>query len=365
MKKPIIWIIVLVVVIIGLWIGMSKNTEDPSGAVLKIGGALPLTGVYASFGEEFRRGAEIAQEEINNGGEKVKVIFEDSVIEAKKSVDAVTKLLTFDKIDALFVSSYIEAAATHDIVAKKNIPMLVLWDSNPQIEEMGDKVFAIGPWTPASGEISASFIYEKGLRRVSIFGFKEKWSTAVSEAFNKKFIELGGTITTKEFANPDAKDYRTELSKAIKSNPDAIYMTTQDMQKGIRQLKELGFKGMIVSSDILDNEQISLQPALFEGVYQSQVADPETKKTSDYINLYKKKYGENPKKLLYGTWGYDAVHMLYEAYKDSANHDITAELYKIKHAGASGDISFDEKGTSKTIPKMFIVKNGIITRVSE
>jgi hypothetical protein len=29
--------------------------------------------------------------------------------------------------------------------------------------------------------------------------------------------------------------------------------------------------------------------------------------------------------------------------------------------GASGEVKFDVNGTSKTIPRMFVVKNGIIT----
>jgi hypothetical protein len=64
-------------------------------------------------------------------------------------------------------------------------------------------------------------------------------------------------------------------------------MTTEDFLKGVIQLKGLGYKGVIITSDLLDNNQITENPGLFEGVFGSQVADPATPETSHYINLYK------------------------------------------------------------------------------
>jgi len=361
MKKIIYITAVLALLIISYFL---LNKQDQSKEkVLKIGAALPLTGELASFGEEFKRGAEVAQDEINGNDKIVRVIFEDTALETKKSVDAVMKLVNVDGIDALFVSAYGEAAVTHDITDRKNIPLIVLWDSNPQLEAMGDKVFALGPWTPASGEITADFVYKKGMKRAAIFGYKQEWSIAVSEAFTNKFKKLGGVITTLEYANPGATDYRTEATKIILSNPDVVYVTVEDFLKGVKQIKELGYKGVIITSDLLDNSQIELNPTLFEGVYGSQVADPAVPEILHYIDLYKKKFGENPKKILYSAWGYDAVHLFYKAYSDQPNKKITEGLYKVGYKGASGEIKFDNNGTSKTIPKMFIVKNGAITKV--
>ncbi len=331
---------------------------------LKIGGALPLTGAVSSFGEEFQRGAEVAQDEINQTNkDAVQVVFEDTALDPKKALDAVTKLVDADNVNGVFVSAYSEAAATHQVTDQKGIPELVLWDSNPQLEAMGDKVFAIGPWTPASGEVTAEFIYNKGLKKAAIFGYVQEWSTAVSEAFKNKFTSLGGTITANEFSNPGASDYRTQLSKVIASKPDAVYMTTEDFLKGVKQLKDLGYKGVIITSDLLDNEQIVQNPGLFEGVYGSQVADPATPETSHFVDLYKKKFNEDPKKVLYGSWGYDAVWLYYKAYTDTQNKNIVNALYSVDYKGASGEIKFDTKGTSKTIPKMFVVKGSVITLV--
>lgn len=363
-KQTKIWLVVGIIVIVAIVAGNKYHSSNTSltGEPIKVGGALPLTGAVASFGEEFRRGAEIAQDEINKAKpDSVQVIIEDTALDPKKAVDAVTKLVDADNVKAVFVSAYSEAAATHQITDQKSIPELVLWDSNPQLEAMGDKVFALGPWTPSSGEVTAQFLYSKGIRKAAIFGYVQEWSSAVSESFKNKFSSLGGTITNSEFSNPGATDYRTQLTKLIVANPEAIYMTTEDFQKGVKQLRDLGYKGVIITSDLLDNSQVAADPSLFEGIYGSQVADPEVPETLHYANLYRNKFGENPKKVLYGTWGYDAVNILYKAYSDSPDRNITKGLYNLSlYKGASGNIKFDSTGTSKTIPKMFIVKNGQI-----
>lgn len=340
-----------------------KHQKNDLQKQLKIGIALPLTGPAASFGEETRRGAEIALDEINNQADNIKVIFEDTSLDSKKAVDAANKLVKIDGVSALVVSAYSEAAATHQIADSANIPTLALWDSNPELEAMGDKVFALGPWTPASGEVTAEFAYKNGASKAAIFGYVQEWSKAVSDAFKDKFIALGGAITAVDFSSPGATDYKTQLTKIVASDPDVIYMTTEDFFLGVKQLKNLGYKKSILTSDLLDNGQIEQSPKLFEGIYGSQVADPESSETSHYIDLYKNKFRESPKKVLYGAWGYDSIHLLYKSYNDSTTKNIINGLYSISYQGASGKIKFNENGSSKTIPKMFVVKNSSITKV--
>ncbi|MDB5254308.1 MAG: amino acid transporter substrate-binding protein branched-chain amino acid transport system [Parcubacteria group bacterium] len=364
MKKPL-WIIIVLVLIVLVILGVTRKTPTSStNPEFKIGAALPLTGPYPAFGEEFERGIHVAEDEINQNGGNLKVYVENTNLDAKGSVDAVTKLVNVDHVNALIVSAYLEAQTTHNISDAKGIPTLVLWDSNPQIEAMGDKVFAIGPWTPASGEVTARFIYNKGITRAAIFGFKQEWSNAVSEAFKNTFKDIGGVITEEEFANPGVKDYKSQLSKIVTSKPDAVYMTVEDFYVGLKELRELGYKGLVITSDVLDNELVGQQPTLFEGVFSSQVADPVLDSTTHFAELYKKKYGEAPKKILIGAWGYDGVQVVYKAHVEFPDLDMNKALHKLQaFNGASGEIKFDEHGSSKTLPKMFVVKGGKIVKV--
>jgi branched-chain amino acid transport system substrate-binding protein len=331
--------------------------------LLKIGFAVPLTGWAAPYGDEFKRGAELAVSELQDPS--ISVVFEDTQLEVKKAVDAVTKLVNVDKVNALAVSAYLEAAGSHQISDAKNIPLIVMWDSNPQLESMGNNVFAIGPWTPASGEVTAEFSYNNlNAKKAAIFGYQQEWSVDVSKAFAEKFKSLGGTIVAQEMTAPGARDYRTNLSKIVTAKPDVIYVTVEDLFTSIKQARELGYKGAIINSDTVDNELAAKNPEVFNGIYTSQVADPAFKETDHYIAAYKKKYGEDPKKVLYGTWGYDAVNLIVNASKN--NKTIQEGLYATQnYKGASGTISFNKEGSSKTIPAMFTIKDGKVVKVEE
>lgn len=274
-------------------------------------------------------------------------------------------MVNVDKVNALAVSAYLEAAGSHQISDAKNIPLIVMWDSNPQLESMGNNVFAIGPWTPASGEVTAEFSYNNlNAKKAAIFGYQQEWSVDVSKAFAEKFKSLGGTIVAQEMTAPGARDYRTNLSKIVTAKPDVIYVTVEDLFTSIKQARELGYKGAIINSDTVDNELAAKNPEVFNGIYTSQVADPAFKETDHYIAAYKKKYGEDPKKVLYGTWGYDAVNLIVNASKN--NKTIQEGLYATQnYKGASGTISFNKEGSSKTIPAMFTIKDGKVVKVEE
>ena len=60
----------------------------PAFAQIKIGSAGPMTGQYAAFGEQLKRGAEMAVEEINAAGgvngQKVQLIIGDDACDAAR-----------------------------------------------------------------------------------------------------------------------------------------------------------------------------------------------------------------------------------------------------------------------------------------
>lgn len=373
MKKTPYYILLIVIVAVLIIIGKSiygKNKQVDQEHILKIGFALPLSGDLSSFGEEFKRGAQVAANELNEKSEKVNVVFEDDALDTKKTIDAVSKLVSYDKVDAVVVSAYPEAAPSWRITDSARIPMMVLWDSNTALEAMGNYVFAIGPWTPASGEVTAQFEFNKGNKSASILAFNDEFATTVSDSFKKEFEKLGGTIESYQIINPGVRDYRTYINKATAKDPKALYVPHKDFGSLVKQIKEGGYTGEIITSDILDSETALANPELFEGVFTSQVADPDSKETDHYIHQYKKYYKEDPKKIVIGAWAYDSVMVYHDAFmKQERKEDLDKKesfvksLYTTDYQGASGHIKFNPEGSSKTIPQMFVVKSGVITKV--
>ncbi len=355
------------IILIALTLLVTEMKKKPSSSLFTIGVSIPLTGSYGAYGEEFRRGAELAVKEINSQKpNSVEVVFEDTSGDSKKALFGVKKLIESNHIDAELIASYNEIAASWKPLEEAKTPSIVLWDSNPTIEDMGDYVFAIGPWTPSSGEVPAEYLFNKGLRKIAILSFNQEWGVSVSNAFETKFTGLGGVISGKEFPAPETKDFRSLITKILKDNPEAIYFPTDRVYEIVKQVRTAGFKGVLVTSDVLDSEVVSRDPILFEGVLTSQVSDPVSSSTDVYLKAYKKEFGFDAKKIVIGTWAYDGVKILYEASQKGTlkGSDLKDSLYKINHEGASSKIKFDSKGSSRTINKMFIVKNGKIVPIN-
>ena len=102
---------------------------SPAFAQVKIGSAGPMTGQYAAFGEQLKRGAEMAVEEINAAGgikgRKIELISRDTQSDPTKAVNAVAELTQRAKVSIIWgpLNSG-EALAATPLIARDKVPML-------------------------------------------------------------------------------------------------------------------------------------------------------------------------------------------------------------------------------------------------
>jgi branched-chain amino acid transport system substrate-binding protein len=334
---------------------------------LKIGAALHLSGEYAPQGAAFREGIELAASELNASadanGAPIQLFVEDTQYIPKIAFSAAKRLLNINKVAAVIIGTFAEAKAINSEFEKNKIPLIVLWDSNPKLEEMGEYVFAIGPWTPSSGEHSAEYAFNiLGKRKAVVIGHANEWSLSVSEIFAKKFTELGGTVLHNYSLIPEDADFRAALTTMRTLNPDVVYApVSNNIPDFFKQYKELNFSIPVITSDNLNDETIKIAGQYLEGVYQTQVADPTQSATAEMAEKYKSKYQKPCTMPLFVGWGYDAVKLIALAASkgDGTPQSIQKELYKIKnYQGASGVISINEKGSSPMLVNMYQIKNG-------
>lgn len=165
-KKKIFMAIVLVLVIVAL----AGCVDMPTGKVvdnkedIKIGIFAALTGSAASWGQNALAGATLAANEINEqggvDGRKIVLVIEDDKCSAE-SVNAVTKLITIDDVDALIGPVCSTAAEPSLPVAKKfNIPTIIPTASAPGLTKIGNNIFRVYPSDDMQGKIAADFIID-------------------------------------------------------------------------------------------------------------------------------------------------------------------------------------------------------------
>src|SRR5206468_4849885 len=87
----------------------SDAQPNSTGADIVLGASFPLTGDNASYGTDARGGIELALDEINAGeeikGRKIRIIYEDDIVDPKKGVSNMEKLVSVDKVPVVLGSA--------------------------------------------------------------------------------------------------------------------------------------------------------------------------------------------------------------------------------------------------------------------
>lgn len=175
--------------------GGEKKQAD-SGDTIKVGAAFELTGNVANYGKSINEGFKLAVDELNkNGGvngKKISVVESDNKSEPAESGNAVTKLITQDKVVAVVgpATSGCVNAATPITTANK-VPHIAPAATAPSITvengKVKDFVFRACFIDPFQGQVMAVFA-DKTLKvkNVAIFyDSSSDYSKGLAEVFQK------------------------------------------------------------------------------------------------------------------------------------------------------------------------------------
>jgi len=348
-------------------LGRTATAEETPVQDIRIGAVLHLTGELSMQSNAFREGIELGMADAVAAGVPLKLILEDGQNNPKASHSAGVKLLQ-DKISVAILSSYIDVMSSGKYLEQRGIPSVCLWDSSPEIDAAGKMIFAIGPWTPSGGEAPAKFAAGKlKAKSAVILRNSDAWSQAVADAFRKQFELDGGKIFDDATIGPEEADFRAVISKFRGLGPDIIYSPLVfNIVPFYSQLRQLGFSGKIVTSDIIAEEHISKAPQVFEGIYQSGLPDPDSAKYRELAAKYRLRFGRNPSLPWFVAVGYDGVMLIAKAVKTkgSSSQAIAEGLYGIKnYAGASALLSINPEGSSPQTEVMYQIRQGRLQRV--
>jgi len=135
----------------------------------------------------------------------------------------------------------------------------------------------------------------------------------------------------------------------------------------LKQGKELGVKAVFSFGDGACTDKMGeFAGGAAEGLLCSQAGIPPQAASKKFLDAYKKRFNIDP--ILYAPFTYDAANLLIEAMKQANSADpakYLPVLQKIDFAGATGRISFDEKGDRKDAEMtIFTMKGGKLLPVA-
>ena len=351
MRRLISIVLTMALITITLTIGCAKKERE-----IKIGAILPLTGDAALYGESIKKGINLAVEEINEKGgikaRKVLVIYEDSKAVPAEGVSAYKKLIDIQKVPVIIgdaISSVTLAIAP--IAEKEKVVVLSPLSSAPAITHAGDFIFRNVPSDLLGGKVAAHFaVKNQSLNSLAVLFINNDFGVGLKKAFSNEVKALGGKIVASEAYEQGSTDFRTQLVKIKKANPNAIFLVGyREAPQILIQAKELGLKVEFLGTGLLEDPNVvKVAKEAAEGVFFTQLQytpDSPDPIVRNFVETFEKRYKAEPD--IIAAYGYDAMKVLTFAMAKSnlTSESIKEQLYRItEFKGVTGEISFDENG---------------------
>ncbi len=339
--------------------------------VIKIGAIMPLTGDGAKYGETAKNAINLAIDEINekkSTKKKIEVIFEDSKGDPKTGVLAVQMLISTHNVPVIIGGLFSSVTlAVSPILNKNKVVLLSPTSSAPEITNAGDYIFRNCASDIFEGNIMAEFSIRKmKLEKVAILYVNNDYGLGIKDVFTTNYIKLGGEILISETFDQGTTDFRLQLSKIKKYNPDAIYIIGyKELAQLLRQSRELDINKQFLSTVMFEDPEIlKIAGDSAEGViYSARTYDPKSNahNIKKFVKKYVDKYNVEPD--IFAALSYDAIKIISLAILES-NAELTAEsiknyIYTVKHyPGIVGDTTFDKNGDVIQQAVIKIVRGG-------
>jgi len=322
---------------------------------IKIGVELPLTGYAATYGEDAKRGAELAVEEINAAGgingRKVEAIYEDDGAMGKTSVSATQKLVDVDKVPVIVGGMMASAALSAAPIARENkVVFVATVSSHPDLTNEELYVYRVFITVRMHGNTMAKYAYNvlKAKTGAALTPSND-YGVTHEKAIRERFTKLGGTWLVSESYTPGSSDFRAQLTKIKEKNPEVLFCPgpMKETAQMFRQIVEMRIKTILFPSSMLEDPKFfELAGNTGEGAYFSTFIKEKVAKEEEYTAKFKAKFpGKDPG--ISSKCYYDGMQLVFHALKQGAltGPEINKVLAKTKNfQGITGSITFDKIG---------------------
>ena len=337
----------------------SEPTATPTPLPpLVIGVMESATGPGETYGRVAVQAKQMAVAEINAAGgingRKLELVVEDSKCNAQDSITAYKKLTDVDGVKIILGTSCSGAMLGAAPLAEQDGVILFSGlATNPDIAEAGDYIFRTAMSDAQLGIDTGNELWADGVRRLATMTESTDYAEGVRRTTVEQFTKLGGEVVGEERYASDVTDFRSQLTKLIGENPDAIHVAAQSEFAGgtiVKQLRELGYEGQLYS-EVVPVGATALEIAGEAATGLKAVTadlDPANQKATGVLANFRQQYGYVTLAWYLGS-AYDDVHIA-AACLEKTGDDQDADgfrdcLYDISWSGAIGDdYSFDDKG---------------------
>ncbi|MEZ5657347.1 MAG: branched-chain amino acid ABC transporter substrate-binding protein [Burkholderiaceae bacterium] len=328
-----------------------------SQAEIVIGTAGPMTGQYASFGQQMKAGAEQAVADINAAGgvlgQQIKLMVGDDACDPKQAVAVANQAASQG---AVFMAGHFCSGSSipaSAVYSEEGIVQISPASTNPKFTDERPNpeggTYRVCGRDDQQGAVAGEFLATKMKgKRVAFVHDKTAYGKGLADATKGAYEAAGGKAAMYEAYTAGEKDYTALVSKLKNESIDILYVGGYHTEAGlmVRQMRDQGMKTVLVSGDALvTDEYWSITGPAGEGTLMTFSPDP--RKNPAAANLVKTFRAKNIEPEGYVLYTYAAVQAWAQAVKAAGSTEFAA-VVKALNSGSFetvlGKLAFDGKG---------------------
>lgn len=328
-------------------------------ATVKIGLMAPLTGAFASEGQDMKKIVELLAEELNKAGgingDMVEILTEDDGSAPRSAATAASRLVAAGVPAAIGTYGSAVTEASQDIYDEAGVVQIGTGSTSVRLTSKGmERFFRTCPRDDEQGRVAVATLKQFGYGKVAILHDNSAYAKGLADEI-RQGIKAGKSaeIIFFDALVPNERDYSAILTKIKGLNPDAIFFTGYYPEAGmlLRQMAEMKWSVPMIGGDATNNlDLISIAGASATGyrfISPPMPSDIDNLMAKDFLAAYQAKYNGQPSSIWSVAAG-DAFNVLVAAIKTKGAD--SAAIAEYLHNGLkeldslTGKISFDKKG---------------------
>ncbi len=336
-----------------------------SGQPIPIGLAIATTSNVALLGEEEKNGGLLAEKFFNDrggvNGRPIKVILQDTAGDEQGAINAFQSLISAKVVGIVGPTLSQQAFAADPTANSAKVPVIGPSNTAKGIPQIGEYVTRVSApiAVVAPNAIKQALKINPNIKKVAVFyAQNDAFSVSETDTFQTTAKSLNLEVTTVQKFQTTDTDFQTQVTNALATKPDLAIVSGLAADGGnlVKQLRELGFKGIIIGGNGLNTANIfPVCKAQCDGLLVAQAYSPALK--SDINDGFKKVYTDQFKKdpPQFAAQTFTGIQVFVEALKSLDNktkianmsiEDLRVALNKEVTAGKYdtplGKISFDK-----------------------
>lgn len=323
-------------------------------AQMIIATAGPMTGQYATFGEQMRNGAELAVADLNAAGgilgEEVELRIGDDACDPRQAVSVANQ---FVNDEVVFVAGHFCSGSSipaSQVYTEEGILQISPASTNPALtDEGGDNVFRVCGRDDQQGSIAAAYIAEVFPdANIAIVHDRTAYGKGLADAMRDALNALGVQEVMYQAYTAGESDYSALVTRLNREAIDVLYVGGYHTEAGlmVRQMREQGMETQLISGDALVTDEFwAITGDAGEGTLMTFGPDPRQFPAAAEVVERFRAQGIEPEG--YTLYTYAAIQAYSQAVETAGSTDLDAVIAALREGSFDtviGDLSFNDNG---------------------